>query len=284
MKTMFKRITAASVLLLLGAASVQAQDLIVKRDSSRVEARVMEIGTQEVRYKRFSNPDGPMYVLPVEQIEYIAYKNGERDTFVAPQPPSAPVVPTVPVESAPVAYKVGDYYEKGDVKGIVFRVTDQGRHGLILSLVEAEHYMPWSTLREPSVEVGASSNTDGELNMRSVERFIAAGGAGWEDFPAFKWCRDLGEGWYLPAVDELLHLAHNFNGGQRMVFDRKARQHFNDTIREHGGKRIDRMVDYFSSTEQSAQRAKSAHMAVEPPYVNDMPKHQKYLVRAVRKF
>ena len=31
-------------------------------------------------------------------------------------------------------YKVGDYYENGDVKGIVVRVDDNGTHGLIMSL------------------------------------------------------------------------------------------------------------------------------------------------------
>ena len=34
--------------------------------------------------------------------------------------------------------------------------------------------------------------------------------SGWESkYPAFKWCADLGEGWYLPAKQELLTICNN---------------------------------------------------------------------------
>ena len=39
--------------------SLSAQDLIVKTDATQVEARVLEISPEQIRYKRFSNPDGP---------------------------------------------------------------------------------------------------------------------------------------------------------------------------------------------------------------------------------
>lgn len=302
-----QRILLTGAILCASAATIRAQDMIVGRDSSRTEARVTEIGPDAVRYKRTSNPDGPTYVLPVERIAYIRYANGERDVFAAdeviavPMAAAAPVSgprpepagqsaaatgtePPLPAGAVFKTYRPGDYYEQDGIRGLVFSVTDDGRHGLLLSLEESEHYTAWCTLRDPAPEVGAASNTDGEKNMESVARFVASGSASWADFPAFEWCRNLGEGWYLPAVDELLRLAHAFNGGQRMVYDRKARQRFNDTLREHGGKRLDRMVDYFSSTELDAALARSAPMAVEPPYVNDLPKHQKFLVRAVRKF
>ena len=58
-------------------ATAAAQDMIIKRDASRIEARVTEISPAEVRYKRFSNPDGPTYVLPVSEIAAIRYANGE---------------------------------------------------------------------------------------------------------------------------------------------------------------------------------------------------------------
>ena len=72
-----------------------AQDLIVKSDSTRVEARVLEISPEQIRYKRFSNPDGPTYVMPVGTIEYIRYANGETDRFrtPAPVPPARPLTP-----------------------------------------------------------------------------------------------------------------------------------------------------------------------------------------------
>ena len=57
--------------LCCGISAAVAQDLIVRTDSTRIEARVTEVSPETVRYKRFSNPDGPTYVLPVAGIDYI---------------------------------------------------------------------------------------------------------------------------------------------------------------------------------------------------------------------
>ena len=55
--------TMKKIILLLAAtlcfaAGAAAQDLIVKKDAARIEARVTEIAPDVVRYKRFSTPDG----------------------------------------------------------------------------------------------------------------------------------------------------------------------------------------------------------------------------------
>ena len=75
-----------------GAMTAAAQDLIVKTDASQVEARVLEISPDAVRYKRFSNPDGPTYVLPVAEIRYIRYANGEVE-YYAKEVPAEPLTP-----------------------------------------------------------------------------------------------------------------------------------------------------------------------------------------------
>ena len=75
-----------------GAMTAAAQDLIVKTDASQVEARVLEISPDAVRYKRFSNPDGPTYVLPVAEIRYIRYANGEVE-YYAKEVPDEPLTP-----------------------------------------------------------------------------------------------------------------------------------------------------------------------------------------------
>ena len=45
--------------LCCGISAAVAQDLIVRTDSTRIEARVTEVSPETVRYKRFSIPDGP---------------------------------------------------------------------------------------------------------------------------------------------------------------------------------------------------------------------------------
>ncbi len=261
--------------------TVAAQDMIVRRDSSCIEARVTEISPTEVRYKRFSNPDGPTYVLPVSDIASIRYANGEEERFAEPVKTEAPAAAAaVP---ANVRYSVGDYYDCDGVQGIVIRVDEEGYHGTILSLDEV--LLPWSVFRKPELRtVGTGDQNDGRANMATVERYIEANGLSWADFPAFEWCRNKGEGWYLPAINELLTLGNSYHGGIRSHSDRKARNNFNETLRLHGGKRMDRMVNYFSSTEKDDKEAWTTTMEIEPPYVIEIPKYNKFLVRAVRRF
>ena len=289
-----------------GAMTAAAQDLIVKTDASQVEARVLEISPDAVRYKRFSNPDGPTYVLPVAEIRYIRYANGEVE-YYAKEVPAEPLTPArsageaqeqaaggtaaAPQAEAPRPapeyvlrrYEVGDLYDRDGVKGVVCIVSDEGTHGLVISLEQI--YLTWSEFRKPDLRtVGAGNRTDGEENMRTVEAYIAANGLSWDDFPAFKWCRERGEGWYLPSIDELLTIGHNYNGGSRMKNNRQARNKFNDALKDAGGKRMDRMVYYFSSTEMDEKNAYTSHTSLEPPYVVEIPKYNKFLVRAVHKF
>lgn len=284
--------------------TLSAQDIIVKSDGKKIEAKVSEISQTEVRYKRFSNPDGPTYVLPVGEILRIDYQNGESDTFgttpkeqqsvsaeevSAPTPTSAPVAEPAPKpEAQAVVYRVkpelGRVYDDNGVKGIVVRIDDDGMHGLMLSLTESDGYLPWTTLREPYPAVEASSKSDGRENVAAVERYIAENGLSWEDFPAFKWCRDLGDGWYLPAVDELLQVGFIYNGSQRVHYSRKACVEFNDKIKEQGGKKINPMVDHYTSTYMGEGNAVTCTMEIAPPYAHSRRAHEKYLVRAVRRF
>lgn len=59
----------------------QAQDLIVKKDGSVIQAKVSEIGITEIKYKKWSNQDGPSYVVSKNEILAINYQNGEKETF-----------------------------------------------------------------------------------------------------------------------------------------------------------------------------------------------------------
>lgn len=284
--------------------SLSAQDLIVKTDATQVEARVLEISPEQIRYKRFSNPDGPTYVLPVNAVDYIRYANGETESFRETQPsqavPAQPATPAdrpaetaaaptpvySPTPAAPNAfqrYDIGDFYDVDGVKGVVCQLNEDRTHGLILSLDEI--YLHWSEFDKTDLRtVGADDVADGRANMAKVTAYIAANNGSWDDFPAFKWCRDKGEGWYLPAINELLTIGHNYNGGSRAKYNRQARNRFNDALKQHGGDRMDRLVYYFSSTEKDEKSACMSHMDLEPPFVVEIPKYQKFLVRAVRRF
>ncbi len=99
---------------------------------------------------------------------------------------------SAPKTSAP--YKVGDYYNDGTKEGIVFEISNGGYSGKIVSLEQKD--CKWS---EKKVYTGATSLTDGMYNMQKIRSL-----QNWQnDYPAFAWCASLGDGWYLPARDEL---------------------------------------------------------------------------------
>lgn len=317
-----KRLLFLTAALLAGVAAM-AQDWVVKTDSTRIQAQVVEVSPEAVRYKRFTAPNGPTYVLPVAQISYIRYADGfvenynhtkaapaapaapapkkaEETPAPAPAPQPAPVQQPTPAptpapapapQSAPavpvgyeVTYEVGQYYDYMGVRGVICHVTPDGKHGLILSLDEV--MIDWSTFRKGSLcEVGATSTTDGAANMAAVAKYIADNNLSWDNFPAFKWCREKGEGWYLPSIDEMLTISNNYNGGNRLRNDRHARIAFNDSLKNHNGARMDNKCYYFSSTEHSDRVALTTHFGLQPPYVMyDVDKWNKFLVRAVHKF
>ena len=97
-------------------------------------------------------------------------------------------------------YKVGDYYNENGKEGVVFEVSADGRHGKIVSMKRSAELLEWSSDRKEQKRlIGANSETNGAYNMAKVKAR-----PDWQSkYPAFKWCADLGEGWYLPSIEEL---------------------------------------------------------------------------------
>lgn len=69
------------MLLLLCSVGASAQDVIVKKDGSTILSKVLEVNTADIKYKKFSNQDGPIYTISKSEIMSINYENGEKDTF-----------------------------------------------------------------------------------------------------------------------------------------------------------------------------------------------------------
>ena len=71
-------------LLLLCSANVSAQDVIVKKDGSTILSKVLEVGQEEIKYKKHDNLEGPTYIIQKSELQAINYQNGAKDTFSAP--------------------------------------------------------------------------------------------------------------------------------------------------------------------------------------------------------
>lgn len=101
-------------------------------------------------------------------------------------------------------YAIGDYYNENGKEGVVFDVWDDGRHGKIVSLDKAD--LEWCTRwqYDRKILVGADNCDDGKYNTDMVMRRRDC-----EEYPAFVWCRERGEDWYLPAKNELKLIYEN---------------------------------------------------------------------------
>ena len=58
-----------------------AQDVIIKKNFDEIECVVLEVGIDIIKYKRYDNPDGPVYSIGKEDVATIKYKNGVKDVF-----------------------------------------------------------------------------------------------------------------------------------------------------------------------------------------------------------
>lgn len=76
-----------------------ADDVIVLRNGDIINGIVTEVQTNEIKYKKSSNPNGPVYAEPKSNVLSIKYGNGEVDKFDQTSQPNAiangsPAAPT----------------------------------------------------------------------------------------------------------------------------------------------------------------------------------------------
>ena len=66
------------------AVGAFAQDLIITRDGQRLEVKVLEVSSAEVKYKEFNNQDGATFILRADEINTVVFENGSVKVFNVP--------------------------------------------------------------------------------------------------------------------------------------------------------------------------------------------------------
>ncbi|MES2286624.1 MAG: hypothetical protein V4547_13130 [Bacteroidota bacterium] len=94
-----KKIFLLSLLTLFCTFSF-AQDTIIKSNGDQIFAKILEISTTEVKYKKFNFQEGPIYIESKSNIQLIKYSNGTKEEFQSQQTKTA----DIPVENS------SDYY------------------------------------------------------------------------------------------------------------------------------------------------------------------------------
>ncbi len=181
-----------------------------------------------------------------------------------PQPQPQPEPKPKPQPTAKT-YKVGDFYDDGTKRGVVFEVSPYGRHGKIVSVEQAEKQ--WAIEAVYSDKTGATSMSDGKTNMKAIQSIWR-----WRKrYPAFAWCADLGEGWYLPARDELWAIY-------------KAKGIINATLSFNGCTELNTVYWSSSSSEYGTYESCAWGVYLDDGYTDRYNKDVNRYVRAVSAF
>jgi hypothetical protein len=225
------------LLLFIVVLCISLKDLFRGGDNAK------EVAKEE---KSVEMPAEEVVTTPIESEQFVLNEPAEVEELVPVATPSEDPVSTeaedpVAEVEAPAAeaeatetsapYKVGDYYNVNDKKGVVFEVSDDGRHGKIVSLDQTEaswdSRVDWDGAN--GTKTGANSMSDGKANTDKIMSRTDS-----EYFKPFVWCSKKGRDWYLPAKEELEAILKN-------VLE------INSTLAEYGGTELSNW--YWSSTE-----------------------------------
>jgi hypothetical protein len=86
--------------IVLMSSSLFAQDYILKKDGEKIEAKVIEVTTSVIKYRKFTQPEGPDRVIEISKVKEIIYEDGQFEKFDAPKP--VETIETTPAQPQPV--------------------------------------------------------------------------------------------------------------------------------------------------------------------------------------
>ncbi|MBR2027120.1 MAG: TIR domain-containing protein [Alistipes sp.] len=197
--------------------------LTVRKGFDKAELPISLRSTQSFTFEEY---ESIIDFLPIER---------KAESAIKPTPHPKPLPQSTPKSSH--TYKVGDYYDDGKKQGVVFEVTPDGKHGKIVSLTESSEIRWASDENEQKRLIGAVDEYNGASNMAKV-RYIDD----WrKKYPTFAWCAAWGEGWYLPAIEEL----------KKFTLDDAVHDAVNRTLASKGQKLANKGEEhwYLSSTD-----------------------------------
>jgi len=67
--------------LMLLSSDVFSQDKIYLKNGENINVKILEVNLDDLKYKKFSNQEGPLYTIIKSDIHMVIYENGETDIF-----------------------------------------------------------------------------------------------------------------------------------------------------------------------------------------------------------
>ena len=173
-------------------------------------------------------------------------------------------------------YEIGDIYEVNGVKGVIFAIKSDNKGDTYCYLFSMdEEDLQWST----KYEWCNCMSQRGDYNSSDPFNYW---GMNIDDYPAFKWCKEHGEGWFLPSSTEMRWMWDMLTEGQR-DFDAPSVAKYNAFIVENGGEPFCQTY-YWSSNETSEDLVEVIAFMDDSVVCLDPKKDNEYTARAAYRF
>lgn len=173
-------------------------------------------------------------------------------------------------------YELGSIYEANGSKGVIYAIKadNKGVTWCYLFSLDEED-LQWSTVNEWCNCI----NDKGAWNTSDPFTYY---GQDINNYPAFKWCIEHGEGWFLPSSTELNWMWEAITNGER-DFDAPSVAEWNKIITDNGGEPF--CEDYYWSSNETSDNMVEVIAFMDDSVVCLEPtKDKTYTARAAYRF
>ena len=173
-------------------------------------------------------------------------------------------------------YEIGAIHEVNGVKGVIFAIKADNKGNTYCYLFSLdEEDLQWST----KYEFCNCMSQRGDYNTNDPFDYF---GMDINDYPAFKWCKEHGEGWFLPSSTEMYWMWDMLTDGAR-DFKAPSVAKYNAFIEENGGEPFCETY-YWSSNETSEDMVEVIAFMNDSVVCLEPTKDKVYTARAAYRF
>ena len=116
--------------------------------------------------------------------------------------------------------KKGDVLQVNGVKGIVFNVNEDGTHGQMMSVKAFRGKQNLYCVKSAYLKgISMLDENDGKANTDELFAYASAKGISLTNYPVYNWCKSLGDGWYVPSINQLKAFVNYWLGNTDVEVD-----------------------------------------------------------------
>ena len=177
-------------------------------------------------------------------------------------------------------YEPGMLYNENGIKGVIFAIKEHKASGTIYCYVMSmdEEDLPWSY---EQVDLYYANSTWGAWITEDI--FLPSrDNRDINNYPAFKWCVEHGDGWFLPSQEEMEWMWDAVSGGTHK-FEAPTVAEYNKVLTENGGEPLQETF-YWSSTALDSTSSVAVAFMENSVICLESTRDKAYSVRAAYRF